>query len=110
VQSADSANALVLDFAAIDGDAPDGSLAGTPASAGSVSGTARVIFDPVGARLQPRLGVLPAGCGRSSPLRAAGRRLVRARANRFAADAPVGTMQFKRCLVWFTATTEVACP
>ncbi len=33
--------------------APDGSLAGTPASAGSVSGVARVILDPVGARLEP---------------------------------------------------------
>jgi phosphoenolpyruvate synthase/pyruvate phosphate dikinase len=33
--------------------APDGSLAGTPASAGRVTGTARVIQDPVGAHLQP---------------------------------------------------------
>ena len=33
--------------------APDGSLAGTPASAGCVTGTARVIIDPVGAHLQP---------------------------------------------------------
>src|SRR6185295_15408494 len=33
--------------------APDGSLAGTPASAGSVTGTARVIIDPVGAQLHP---------------------------------------------------------
>ena len=32
---------------------PDGSLAGTPASAGRVTGTARVIRDPVGARLEP---------------------------------------------------------
>ena len=31
----------------------DGSLAGTPASAGSVTGPARVILDPVGARLEP---------------------------------------------------------
>ena len=34
-------------------EAPDGSLAGTPASAGRVTGTARVIIDPVGAHLQP---------------------------------------------------------
>ncbi|MBV1851716.1 PEP/pyruvate-binding domain-containing protein [Catellatospora tritici] len=33
--------------------APDGSLAGTPASAGTVTGTARVILDPVGAHLEP---------------------------------------------------------
>ena len=33
--------------------ASDGSLAGTPASAGRVTGTARVIIDPVGAHLQP---------------------------------------------------------
>ena len=31
----------------------DGSLAGTPASAGTVTGTARVIIDPVGAHLEP---------------------------------------------------------
>ena len=33
--------------------APGGSLTGTPASAGRVTGTARVIVDPVGARLEP---------------------------------------------------------
>lgn len=33
--------------------AADGSLAGTPASAGRVTGRARVILDPVGARLEP---------------------------------------------------------
>lgn len=33
--------------------APDGSLAGTPASAGTVTGTARVILDPVGAHVEP---------------------------------------------------------
>ena len=32
---------------------PDGSLAGTPASAGVVTGPARVVLDPVGARLEP---------------------------------------------------------
>ena len=32
---------------------PPGSLAGTPASAGQVTGVARVILDPVGARLEP---------------------------------------------------------
>ncbi|SMD24453.1 PEP/pyruvate-binding domain-containing protein [Kibdelosporangium aridum] len=31
----------------------DGSLPGTPASAGTVTGTARVVLDPVGARLEP---------------------------------------------------------
>ena len=31
----------------------EGSLSGTPASAGCVTGTARVILDPVGAKLQP---------------------------------------------------------
>nr|WP_042183120.1 PEP/pyruvate-binding domain-containing protein [Kibdelosporangium sp. MJ126-NF4]CEL15367.1 Phosphoenolpyruvate synthase [Kibdelosporangium sp. MJ126-NF4]CTQ95594.1 Phosphoenolpyruvate synthase (EC 2.7.9.2) [Kibdelosporangium sp. MJ126-NF4] len=31
----------------------DGSLPGTPASAGSVTGTARVVLDPVGAHLEP---------------------------------------------------------
>jgi len=34
-------------------DATDGALRGTPASAGSVSGKARVILDPAGARLTP---------------------------------------------------------
>jgi rifampicin phosphotransferase len=34
-------------------DAPDGSLRGTPASAGAVTGIARVILEPVGARLEP---------------------------------------------------------
>jgi pyruvate,water dikinase len=34
-------------------DVSDGSLAGTAASAGRVTGTARVILDPVGARLEP---------------------------------------------------------
>jgi pyruvate,water dikinase len=33
--------------------APDGALIGTPASAGTISGTARVILDPVGAHLEP---------------------------------------------------------
>ena len=33
--------------------AADGALTGTPASAGVVTGTARVIFDPVGAHLEP---------------------------------------------------------
>jgi rifampicin phosphotransferase len=33
--------------------AVDGALSGTPASAGSVTGRARVILDPVGARLEP---------------------------------------------------------
>ena len=32
---------------------PDGALTGTPASSGSVTGVARVVLDPVGARLQP---------------------------------------------------------
>jgi rifampicin phosphotransferase len=32
---------------------PDGALVGTAASAGAVTGTARVILDPVGARLEP---------------------------------------------------------
>ena len=35
------------------GLAPTGSLAGTPASAGQITGIARVIHDPVGARLEP---------------------------------------------------------
>jgi pyruvate,water dikinase len=34
-------------------DAPDGSLTGTPASAGAVTGVARVILEPVGAHLGP---------------------------------------------------------
>jgi len=33
--------------------AVDGALSGTPASAGSVTGRARVILDPIGARLEP---------------------------------------------------------
>src|SRR5439155_22415293 len=33
--------------------AADGSLAGTPASAGQVAGTARVVLDPVGAHVEP---------------------------------------------------------
>jgi pyruvate,water dikinase len=33
--------------------APDGALRGTPASAGTVTARARVILDPVGARLEP---------------------------------------------------------
>ncbi|ONI81184.1 phosphoenolpyruvate synthase [Actinosynnema sp. ALI-1.44] len=33
--------------------AADGSLPGTPASAGSITGTARVVLDPVGAHLEP---------------------------------------------------------
>jgi pyruvate,water dikinase len=32
---------------------PSGALAGTPASAGTATGTVRVILDPVGARLEP---------------------------------------------------------
>jgi pyruvate,water dikinase len=32
---------------------PDGALTGTPASSGSVTGIARIVLDPVGARLQP---------------------------------------------------------
>jgi pyruvate,water dikinase len=35
------------------GHAPDGTLAGSPASAGTVTAAARVILDPVGARLEP---------------------------------------------------------
>ena len=35
------------------GDAANGDLVGSPASAGSASGPARVILDPVGARLEP---------------------------------------------------------
>jgi pyruvate,water dikinase len=35
------------------GDANGGTLTGTPASAGTVSGTARVVLDPVGAHLEP---------------------------------------------------------
>jgi phosphohistidine swiveling domain-containing protein len=34
-------------------DRPDGALAGSPASAGTVTGPARVILDPVGAHLEP---------------------------------------------------------
>ena len=34
-------------------DAPDGALAGSPASVGTVTGTARVIMDPAGAHLEP---------------------------------------------------------
>ncbi|MCE7006444.1 phosphoenolpyruvate synthase [Kibdelosporangium philippinense] len=34
-------------------DTADGSLPGTPASAGTITGTARVILDPVGAHLEP---------------------------------------------------------
>jgi len=34
-------------------DRPDGALAGTPASAGTVTGIARVVLDPAGARLAP---------------------------------------------------------
>ncbi|MFC4057608.1 PEP/pyruvate-binding domain-containing protein [Planomonospora corallina] len=33
--------------------APDGALTGVPASAGGVTGVARVVLDPVGARLEP---------------------------------------------------------
>jgi len=33
--------------------AEDGSLPGTPASAGTITGTARVVLDPVGAHLEP---------------------------------------------------------
>jgi pyruvate,water dikinase len=35
------------------GAAPDGALVGTPASAGTVTATARVVLDPVGAHLEP---------------------------------------------------------
>jgi len=35
------------------GQAPEGALAGSPASAGTVTAAARVILDPVGARLEP---------------------------------------------------------
>ena len=35
------------------GQAAEGTLAGSPASAGTVTGVARVILDPVGARLEP---------------------------------------------------------
>ncbi|MDA0634236.1 PEP-utilizing enzyme [Nonomuraea sp. MCN248] len=35
------------------GAAPDGAITGTPASAGTVTGTARVVLDPVGAHLEP---------------------------------------------------------
>jgi pyruvate,water dikinase len=34
-------------------DRPDGALAGSPASAGTVTGQARVVLDPVGAHLEP---------------------------------------------------------
>ena len=34
-------------------DASDGSLVGTPASAGTITGIARVVLDPVGAHLEP---------------------------------------------------------
>jgi pyruvate,water dikinase len=34
-------------------DVPDGSLVGTAASAGTITGTARVVLDPVGAYLEP---------------------------------------------------------
>ncbi|RSM68227.1 phosphoenolpyruvate synthase [Actinoplanes sp. ATCC 53533] len=33
--------------------APDGALVGTPASAGTITATARLVLDPVGARLEP---------------------------------------------------------
>ena len=39
--------------AATDAPAADGVLAGTPASAGTVTGTARVVMEPVGALLEP---------------------------------------------------------
>ncbi|HLV58615.1 MAG TPA: PEP/pyruvate-binding domain-containing protein [Natronosporangium sp.] len=35
------------------GAAPDGAITGTPASSGTVTGTARVVLDPVGAHLEP---------------------------------------------------------
>jgi len=38
---------------AVPADVPDGSLVGTAASAGSITGEARVVLDPVGARLEP---------------------------------------------------------
>jgi pyruvate,water dikinase len=39
--------------AAVAADAPEGALAGTPASAGTVTAVARVVLDPVGAHLEP---------------------------------------------------------
>jgi rifampicin phosphotransferase len=38
---------------AASGTVPDGALRGTPASAGTVTGPARVVLDPVGAHLEP---------------------------------------------------------
>ncbi|TXK39543.1 PEP/pyruvate-binding domain-containing protein [Nonomuraea sp. C10] len=39
--------------AAMAGAAPEGAITGTPASSGTVTGTARVVLDPVGAQLEP---------------------------------------------------------
>jgi len=39
--------------AAVATDTPDGALVGTPASAGTITGVARVVLDPVGAHLEP---------------------------------------------------------
>jgi pyruvate,water dikinase len=39
--------------AGLQGASADGALTGTPASSGTVTGTARVILDPVGAQLEP---------------------------------------------------------
>jgi pyruvate,water dikinase len=40
-------------LASPDHEQTDGQLAGTPASAGTVTATARVVLDPIGARLEP---------------------------------------------------------
>jgi rifampicin phosphotransferase len=45
--------ALAHAGAAYDGAGDDGALVGTPASAGTVTAPARVVLDPVGARLEP---------------------------------------------------------
>ncbi|MGW9413641.1 PEP/pyruvate-binding domain-containing protein [Arthrobacter cupressi] len=45
--------AVAARHASVDGAAADGTLAGSPASAGTVTAVARVILDPVGARLEP---------------------------------------------------------
>ncbi|WP_400160138.1 PEP/pyruvate-binding domain-containing protein [Arthrobacter sp. BPSS-3] len=42
-----------VEAAALAAAPPSGALAGTPASAGSATGTVRVVLDPVGARLEP---------------------------------------------------------
>ncbi|WP_120522616.1 PEP/pyruvate-binding domain-containing protein [Arthrobacter celericrescens] len=45
--------AVAARHASVDGAAAGGTLAGSPASAGTVTAVARVILDPVGARLEP---------------------------------------------------------